>query len=170
MQNESQFESLKLSANPPMILVTTAVNDELAGCLVGFHAQSSMQPLQYSFWLSKANHTYVAALRASHFVAHFLTANDLNLAEHFGGSTGHRHNKFAEPKYRLDAHGTPVLLQCQHRLTLERIAVLDTGGDHVCITAAVVEVESTTEFNALRLRDVQHITPGRQEDERAVQP
>ncbi len=170
MHHVVQFKTLKQSANPAMIIVTTAADSALAGCLVGFHAQSSMAPLQYAFWLSKANHTYLVALRASHFVAHFLSSTDLDLAEHFGGSTGHHANKFMNLDYTVNTHGAPVLTRLPNRLVLERLTLVDTGGDHVCVTTEVVEAEADSEFDALQLKDVQHITPGRQEDERAVHP
>lgn len=170
MHHVEQFKTLKQSANPAMIIVTTAADSALAGCLVGFHAQSSMTPLQYSFWLSKANHTYLVALRASHFVAHFLSSTDLDVAEHFGASTGHHVNKFTDLDYTENKHGVPVLSHLPNRLVLERLTLLDTGGDHVCVTTEVIEAEADREFEALRLEDVQHVTPGRQVEERAVHP
>ena len=46
--------------------------------------QSSIEPQRYCVWLSKANYTYRVALYSSHLVIHFLTADDLPLAELFG--------------------------------------------------------------------------------------
>jgi flavin reductase (DIM6/NTAB) family NADH-FMN oxidoreductase RutF len=60
------FDALMRSLDPPLIVVTTAVGDERGGCLVGFHAQSSIDPGRYCMWLSKANHTYRLALRSTH--------------------------------------------------------------------------------------------------------
>jgi flavin reductase (DIM6/NTAB) family NADH-FMN oxidoreductase RutF len=45
--------------------------------------------------LSKANCTYPVALRSSHLVIHFLTADDLPLAELFGTQSGDTVDKFA---------------------------------------------------------------------------
>jgi flavin reductase (DIM6/NTAB) family NADH-FMN oxidoreductase RutF len=47
---------------------------------VEFHVQSSIEPQRYRVLLSKANYTYPVALRSSHLVIHFLTADDLPLA------------------------------------------------------------------------------------------
>lgn len=58
------FDSVMASLDAPMAVVTTAVDDERAGCLIGFHAQSSIDPGRYCVWLSKANHTYRVAWRA----------------------------------------------------------------------------------------------------------
>jgi flavin reductase (DIM6/NTAB) family NADH-FMN oxidoreductase RutF len=70
--NTDAFDGLMSSLDPPLIVVTTAVGDERGGCLVGFHAQSSIDPGRYCIWLSKANHTYRLALRATHLGIHFL--------------------------------------------------------------------------------------------------
>jgi flavin reductase (DIM6/NTAB) family NADH-FMN oxidoreductase RutF len=60
------FSVISSSLDTPLIVVTAAGGDEQAGCLVGFHCQSSIEPVRYCVWLSKANHTYRVALRSTH--------------------------------------------------------------------------------------------------------
>ena len=86
--SKSAFKSIAAALDGPLVIVTTAEGGERAGCLVGFHVQSSIDPERYAIWLSKANHTYRVGLRASHFALHFLTDADLPLAERFGTQTG----------------------------------------------------------------------------------
>ena len=81
------FNTLMGGLDSPVIIVTTADERERAGCLVEFHGQSSIEPRRYCVWLSKANYTYRVALYSSHLVIHFLTADDLPLAELFGQSS-----------------------------------------------------------------------------------
>ena len=85
---EHDFNTLMAALDSPLIIVTAADERERAGCLVEFHAQSSIEPQRYCVWLSKANYTYRVALQSSHLVIHFLTADDLPLAELFGTQTG----------------------------------------------------------------------------------
>jgi len=92
---EHAFDTLMAALDSPLIVVTTAGQRERAGCLVEFHAQSSMEPQRYCVWLSKANYTYRVALQSSHLVIHFLTADDLPLAELFGTQSGDTVDKFA---------------------------------------------------------------------------
>jgi len=73
---ENAFNVIMAAADPGLVVVTTAEGREQAGCLVGFHSQSSIGPQRYCVWLSKANHTYRVALHASYLVIHFLTADD----------------------------------------------------------------------------------------------
>jgi flavin reductase (DIM6/NTAB) family NADH-FMN oxidoreductase RutF len=105
------FGAIMASLDSPLVVVTVAAAEpgELAGCLVGFHSQSSIEPGEYSIWLSKANHTYRVALRATHVAIHFLTPPDLPLAELFGTRTGDDVDKFADLAYELGPGGVPVL-------------------------------------------------------------
>lgn len=167
---DGAFERLMASVDTAMIVVTTAAEDELAGCLVGFHAQSSISEQQYSVWLSKANHTYRVSLRATHFGVHFLTRDDLAIAERFGTQSGEQADKFAGLDFQLDEGGVPVIGDCPNRLVLERIATLDDGGDHVCITTRVQSTHTAGAFTPLRLSDVTHLDPGHASEERAIQP
>jgi len=160
------FDAIMGSLDARMAVVTTADARERAGCLVGFHVQSSIDPPRYTIWLSKANHTYRVGLRATHFGIHFLTTDDLEVAELFGTRTGETVDKFRDLPLGTGAGGVPVLRRCPHRLIVRRIAQLDDGGDHVCITTEPVEEHSTGRFTPLRLSDVQHLQPGHDADER----
>lgn len=154
------FTSIMSSLDNPLIVVTTAEGRERAGCLVGFHAQSSIDPGRYCVWLSKANHTYRVGLRAAHLGVHFLTDADLALAERFGTLTGDRSNKFAGLPVRQGPGGVPVLQRCPHWLVGTRTAVLDEGGDHVCLVIEPVAAHSEGPFEPLRLAQAAHLEPG----------
>src|SRR3954465_4838252 len=100
------------SLDPPLVVVTTVAEDERAGCLVGFHAQSSIDPERYCVWLSKANHTYRVGLRASRFAIPFLPDADHDVAERFGTVSGEDTDKFAGLDVELDRYGVPLLRAC----------------------------------------------------------
>lgn len=164
------FESLMASLDNALVVVTTVAENERAGCLVGFHSQSSISPEHYCLWLSKANHTYRVGLRAAHFAVHFLTKDDLALAEHFGTLSGEDTDKFAGVDVDVDQTGVPLLRNCPHRLLLERIALLDDTSDHVCLTTRVLAAHTGGPFKPLRLSDATHLDPGHASEERAIQP
>ena len=69
-----------------------------------------------------------------------------------------------------DGHGIPQLVACPHRLTFERLAVLDDGGDHVCVTGRVRTARTTGSYLPLRVSVAGHLVPGHEADERAVGP
>ena len=168
--SDDAFDTLMSSADPPLIVLTTTAEDERAGCLVGFHAQASITPERYCVWLSKANHTYRVSLRAAHFAVHFLGADDLAVAERFGTQSGEDTDKFDGIEVDLDEHGVPLLRACPNRMSLDRIAVLDDGGDHVCITARVTSANAVADFVPLRVSSATHLDPGHDSEERAIEP
>jgi flavin reductase (DIM6/NTAB) family NADH-FMN oxidoreductase RutF len=169
-ESSDAFDTLMAAADPPLIVVTTAVEDEQAGCLVGFHVQSSITPQHYCVWLSKANHTYRVSLRAKHFAVHFLRAEDLALAERFGTLSGEDTDKFAGLDVDLDENGVPLLNACPNRMSLERISMLDDGSDHVCLTTRMISAYSDGDFKPLRVSDAAHLDPGHESEERAIEP
>ncbi|MEO2096398.1 MAG: flavin reductase family protein [Brachybacterium sp.] len=168
--SENAFAALMTATDPAMVVVTTAAEGERAGCLVGFHAQSSISPERYCLWLSKANHTYRVALRSTHFAVHVLSSADHALAERFGTLTGEETDKFAGLDLSRGEGGVPQLGACPQRLLLERITMLDDGGDHVCATARVLSAQREGELDPLRLSSVEHLRAGRDSGEHAVHP
>ncbi len=101
--DDDAFSRLMASLDAPMVVVTTAMDEERAGCLVGFHAQSSIDPGRYCVWLSKANHTYRVVLRSTHLAVHFLTEDDRPLAVHFGTRSGDDPRQVRRDRPRLTA-------------------------------------------------------------------
>lgn len=164
------FEALMSSLDPPLVVVTTAVGDERAGCLVGFHAQSSIDPGRYCIWLSKANHTYRLALRSTHLGIHFLDEDQLATAVRFGTLTGDDVDKFEGLAVAVGAGGTPLLVEAPNRMVNRRVALLDEGADHVCVTTEPVTAETAGPFRPLRLSAAVDLVPGHDNEERNSPP
>ncbi len=164
------FNALVSPEDPGLIVVTTAEAGERAGCLVSFHSQSSIGPQRYCVWLSKANHTYRVALRSTHLAVHFLTSSDRPLAERFGSRTGDSGDKFAGLRVSTGPGGAPVLQDCAHWLVARRTALLDEGGDHVCVVTEPVAAHTSGPFEPLRASGAGHIVPGHRPWERPDPP
>ncbi|AMT94712.1 flavin oxidoreductase [Brevibacterium linens] len=166
----SGLDDLMGSVDSPLIVVTTSAEGERAGCLVGFHSQASIDPEHYCFWLSKANHTYRVALRSERFAVHFLTDVDRESARHFGSLSGMETDKFAGLDFTDTEDGVPLLADLPNRLIVERIAMLDDGSDHVCLTSRVIATEFGQSFTPLRPSQLGDLKPGHGSDERAIRP
>lgn len=155
--------------DPALVVVTTTDGRERAGCLVGFHTQCSIAPDRYAVWLSKANHTYRVALFADHAAVHLLSADDFDLAELFGGTTGDQVDAFAACAWTAGPNGVPLLDRLPNRLVGRRVSLVDDGdSDHVCLTLAPEVVETAASFSPLRLSAVAGIVPGHDAEERPV--
>ena len=164
------FDEIMASLDTRMIVVTSAVAGERAGCLVGFHAQSSIDPRRYTIWLSKANHTYRVASRATHVAVHFLSSSDTELAAHFGTLTGDAVDKFAGLDVTVGPGSVPLLSVCPNRFVARRVALLDEGGDHVCVVVEPVDVHSAGPFTPLTFSQVKQVDPGHGTEERPEPP
>jgi flavin reductase (DIM6/NTAB) family NADH-FMN oxidoreductase RutF len=167
---EEELSALLKGADPAMIVVTAAADGERAGCLVGFHAQSSIMPPRYCVWLSKANHTYRIGLLSTHFGLHFLDADDHATAKAFGSLTGDETDKFAGRTVLAGPGDVPLLADLPHRLVGRRLCVLDDGGDHVCFTLEPVATSANGPFSPLRQSQARDITPGHDNTERPAPP
>ena len=167
---DDPLAALLAPLSPAMVVVTTASGGEQAGCLVGFHCQASIDPPRYAVWLSKANHTYRVALRATHLGIHLLTEDDRALAEHFGTQTGDRVDKFADQPHTVGPGGVPLVEALPHRLVLRRTVLVDEGGDHVCAMGEPIDPATTGPFRPLRLAAIDDLTPGHAAEERPAPP
>lgn len=163
------FATLMSSENTSLIVVTTAAENVRAGCLVSYHTQASMKPQHYNIWLSKANHTYKIGLLANRFAVHFLAQDDLAWAEHFATISGQHTDKFAGLEVKM-RHEVPLLTALPNRMIVEQISMLDDGGDHVCVTARVIEAETSGHFTPLRLSDIGDLRPAHDTSERIIEP
>lgn len=146
-----------------MMVVTVAVGEARAGCLVGFGTQTSIDPPRFLACLSRANNTYrvAASHRAATLAVHFLDQRHRALAELFGEQTGDDTDKLARCRWH-GGHGGAVLLDdCDHWFVgrvVERLAML---GDHVGFLLEPIAAASAAEpLQELTLRDVDDLSPG----------
>jgi len=170
MSWQDAFDSLMVGADPSMVIVTTADGAERAGCLVGFHAQSGIEPGNLSVWLSKANHTFRVAVFADHLAVHFPRAGDIELATTFGTLSGDEHDKFARCRWRPGPGGVPLLEDCPNVVVGRKLALLDTRSDHVCVVIEPLDARFEDPFAPLRLSDVEHLQAGHAAEERPAPP
>jgi flavin reductase (DIM6/NTAB) family NADH-FMN oxidoreductase RutF len=166
----SAFDTIAASLDPAMVVVTTAHDGERAGCLVGFHAQSSIGPNRYCVWLSKANHTGRVVRQGGLLAIHFLADGQRDLAELFGTLTGDEVDKLARCDWDEGPEGVPLLTAVPRRIVARRVALLDEGGDHLCVVTEPLSSEADGPFTPLRLSAVDDLTPGHAAEERPTPP
>lgn len=166
MSGPDAFDRLMAGTDPSMVIVTTTDGEERAGCLVGFHAQSGIEPANLTVWLSKANHTFRVAVFAEHLAVHFPRAHDVELARTFGTLSGDDHDKFADVAWTAGPGGVPLLDGCPNRVVGRKLAVLDTRADHVCVVIEPTDARFEEPYVPLRLSDVAHLRAGHEAGER----
>lgn len=166
MSWHDEFDSLMAGSDPSMVIVTTADGQERAGCLVGFHAQSGIEPGNLTVWLSKANHTFRVAVFAEHLAVHFPRAHDLELATKFGTVSGDDHDKFEDVAWSPGPGGVPLLDACPNRVVGRKLDLLDTRSDHVCVVIEPTDAGFEEPYVPLRLSHVIHLRAGHEAEER----
>ena len=70
MADTTAFDCMAADLEYAMFVVGAAVDGDADACLVGFTSQCSIDPRRFAVFLSKANHTYELARRASTLVVH----------------------------------------------------------------------------------------------------
>jgi flavin reductase (DIM6/NTAB) family NADH-FMN oxidoreductase RutF len=158
--DEVPFETVADLLDYPMVVVTTATNGSKAGCLVGFTSQVSVNPARFLVGLSNKNHTYRAAVGATHLVVHVLGDEHRSLAQLFGEQTGDETDKFAQCSWRPGPGGVPILDNVAGWFSgriLERIPI----GDHVgfLLEPGAGELR-TSDKRVITLNDVRDFHPG----------
>ena len=160
------FDQLMSALDQSMVIVTTVADDERAGCLVGFHCQSSIDPPRYVVWLSQANHTHGVAERATTFAVHLVPADRHDLAELFGGHTDDDAlDKLARCDWEPGPDGVPLLVGCPDRFVGHRLDWLGGRGDHDGVVLEPVRADLVGSGPWMRLADATDIDAGHAADD-----
>ena len=135
MSDLDAFDAVADQLDYPMFVVSAAADGEVDACLVGFTTQCSIEPSRFAVFLSKANRTYEIARTARTLIVHRVRAEQLDVAEHFGGSSEHDDaGKLAEWKWSAGPDGAPVIADCDW--FAGRIEAQFDVGDHVAFVLA----------------------------------
>ncbi len=159
------FDRLVAALDYPMVVVTAAVNDEHAGCLVGFTTQCSIDPPRWIVCISKANHTHFVAGTASVLVVHVLRKSQRDLADLFGSESGDEIDKFDHCDWSPGPAGTPVLAATDWFAgqVIERW----DAGDHTAHLLDLLPVGSSARSDTPQLgfQQVRDVDPGHDADD-----
>ncbi len=159
MTSQDIFHDLVSDLDYPMYVVTAAVGDERAGCLVGFATQASIDPPRLLVLLSKPNQTCRVAERARVLAVHFLGRDNEALAAEFGETTGDDVDKFANCEWQPGPDGTPVLAGTRGWIIGSIIDRVDVG-DHVAHLLTIDTAEAGNPGKPLSFQSVKGMDPG----------
>jgi flavin reductase (DIM6/NTAB) family NADH-FMN oxidoreductase RutF len=154
------FEKLVSLLDYPMYVVTTTADGQLAGCLVGFTSQVSINPPRFLVGLSKRNRTYRVAQHAEHLAVHLVPREHCELARLFGSQTGDTTDKFAQCRWAPGPHGLPILDDAAGWFVGAVLGRFDLG-DHVGFLLEPVTGHAPDKFDQLvTFADVRDLEPG----------
>jgi flavin reductase (DIM6/NTAB) family NADH-FMN oxidoreductase RutF len=153
------FDDLVGGLDYPMFIATTRAGDELAGCLLGFATQCSIDPPRFLVCLSDKNRTCRVARAAEAIAVHFVPSTAEDLAELFGGETGDELDKFARCEWREGHGGLPILSKCDNWFVGTILARHELG-DHVGFLLDPIEVHGGTPIDEFTFHRARRIDPG----------
>lgn len=130
MEPQRAFIELASQLEYSMFIVTAALGETRAGCLVGFATQTSIDPPRFLACLSVKNRTFRVARTASVLAVHFVPRHARELAELFGGETGDEVDKFARCQWREGPGGVPLLSELRSWFAGRVLQRLDLGDHH----------------------------------------
>jgi flavin reductase (DIM6/NTAB) family NADH-FMN oxidoreductase RutF len=143
----------------PMFIVTARGGDELAGCLVGFATQCSIDPLRFIVCLSDKNHTFRVARDAEVLGVHAVPEGAAELAELFGSQTGDDTDKFAQVSWSDGPGGAPILADCGNWFA-GRILERMPAGDHWAFLLEPLRGENDEREGTFMFQEARWIEPG----------
>jgi flavin reductase (DIM6/NTAB) family NADH-FMN oxidoreductase RutF len=153
------FESIVSRLDYPMFVVTAAVGDERAGCLVGFATQCSIDPARFLVCMSDKNRTTRLLEHGDAMVVHLIPEQATNIVELFGGETGDDTDKFARCDWRPGPDGLPLLTDCPSWFA-GRIFKRVPFGDHIGHVLEPFAGEDASEGGWFPFSRAKEISPG----------
>lgn len=142
-----------------MFIVTTRSREELAGCLIGFATQCSIDPPRFLVCLSNKNRTTRLAQEADAVAVHFVPAYATGLAELFGGQTGDEVDKFNHCAWHKGPQGLPILDACDNWFAATILARHGMG-DHIAFLLDPIEARTGDSFKEFTFHRARRIEPG----------
>ena len=153
------FDRLVGNLDYPMFIVTAAAGEQRAGCLVGFTTQTSIDPPRFLVCLSVKNRTTELARDAELLAVHAVPDDAEELAELFGGETGHEVDKFAQVRWRSGQGGVPLLDDAPNRF-VGRVEALLPAGDHFAFLLTPIAAEAEPGVEEFSFHRAKRIEPG----------
>jgi flavin reductase (DIM6/NTAB) family NADH-FMN oxidoreductase RutF len=153
------FQRLMGELDYSLLIVTARAGDELAGCLVGFASQVSIDPPRFLVCVSVKNRTYRVAVGTQLLIVHFVPQTEEELAVLFGGETGDETDKFARCEWREGPGDTPVLRDLEDWFAGRVLQRFDLG-DHCGFLLEPVDGEAHRSGESLTFRRAKWIEPG----------
>jgi flavin reductase (DIM6/NTAB) family NADH-FMN oxidoreductase RutF len=143
----------------PAFVVTACAGGRLAGCVVGFATEVSIDPARFLVCISRENATFAVAMQASRLAVHAITEGERGIAQLFGGETGDDVDKFSLCDWIAAADGTPILTACPTWFIGRIVQRVDLG-DHVGCALHPERWQDGGEIAQLTVRDLGDIAPG----------
>ena len=125
-------------------VVTSVYNRKKGGLTASWFAQVSFSPVLIMVSVAPQRHSYSIIKESNIFNVNVLSREQLDIARHFGLTSGHTIDKFKKITYTEGQNGAPILPDLKALLECNLINSV-TAGDHLLL---IGEVTYFSEDNA----------------------
>lgn len=135
MKNMSQILDLITS---PVSIVTSKAGEKINGMTVAWIAQVSLSPTLLMVAISPDRYTSELIHKSGVFAVSLLAAEQIEVARHFGSSSGRMADKFKGISYVTKVTGSPVLKDIYGYIDCKLVSD-SKAGDHIIYVGEVLE-------------------------------
>jgi len=119
-------------------VVTSAYRRKPAGCTAVWISRASFEPPLLAINLAPGRHTMRTIEKSRRLCVNVLGESGLQLAKHFGFTSGLNTDKFQSVAYHIGASGSPILAVAIGYFDCRVVSVMPAG-DHTLVLAEVID-------------------------------
>jgi len=133
----------------PIAIITACDDGQVSGFIASWITQVSFVPPLVMVAMNSLHYTYDLVTNSNAFAINILRADQAELVDLFGKSSGRKVDKFAETLYELGSTGSPILKDC---LAFVDCSVMwsKEAGDHVVVVGNIVDADIVLDGDTLQ--------------------
>ncbi|MGZ5539351.1 MAG: flavin reductase family protein [Halobacteriota archaeon] len=133
----------------PIAIITACYDGHVSGFIASWITQVSFVPPLVMVAMNPLHYTYDLVTNSNAFAINILKADQAELVDLFGKSSGRKVDKFAETLYELGSTGSPILKDC---LAFVDCSVMwsKEAGDHVVVVGSIVDADIVLDGDTLQ--------------------
>ena len=133
----------------PIAIIAACYDGQVSGFIASWITQVSFVPPLVMVAMNPLHYTYDLVTNSNAFVINILKADQAELVDLFGKSSGRKVDKFAETLYELGSTGSPILKDC---LAFVDCSVMwsKEAGDHVVVVGSTVDADIVSDGDTLQ--------------------
>ena len=133
----------------PIAIIAACYDGQVSGFIASWITQVSFVPPLVMVAMNPLHYTYDLVTNSNAFAINILRADQAELVDLFGKSSGRKVDKFAETLYELGSTGSPILKDC---LAFVDCSVMwsKEAGDHVVVVGSIVDADIVLDGDTLQ--------------------
>ena len=133
----------------PIAIITACHKGHVSGFIASWITQVSFVPPLVMVAVNPLHHTYDLVTNSNAFAINILRADQVELVDLFGKSSGRKVDKFAETLYELGSTGSPILRDCLAFVDCS-VKWSKEAGDHMVVVGSIVDAGVVSDGDALQ--------------------